>query len=200
MGEEKNNGLIKEIANNRLYTYGDYLKWTDEQRYELINGKIYLLSPAPSRSHQEILVELLRQFSMYLFDKGCKVYTAPFDVRLPDGEEEDRDIQTVVQPDILVICDEDKLDKRGYRGAPELIIEIISPSSGVRDRKEKRNLYEKHGVKEYWLVDYNEKTVEVYLLGEKNDYSKPLVYSREDEVSVNVLNGLEINLSYVFQE
>lgn len=200
MGEEKNNGLIKEIANNRLYTYGDYLKWTDEQRYELINGKIYLLSPAPSRSHQEILVELLRQFSMYLFDKGCKVYTAPFDVRLPDGEEEDRDIQTVVQPDILVICDEDKLDKRGCRGAPELIIEIISPSSGVRDRKEKRNLYEKHGVKEYWLVDYNEKTVEVYLLGEKNDYSKPLVYSREDEVSVNVLNGLEINLSYVFQE
>ncbi len=200
MSKKKNNDLIKETASNRLYTYGDYLNWSDEQRYELINGKIYLLAPAPSRSHQEILVELIRQFSIYLFDKDCKVYAAPFDVRLPEREEKDEHIQTVVQPDILVICDEDKLDKRGCRGAPDLIIEIISPFSGARDRKEKRNLYEKHGVKEYWLVDYNEKTVEVYLLEEKNNYRKPFVYSREDKVSVNVLNGLDINLSYVFKE
>lgn len=137
---------------------------------------------------------------MYLFDKKCKVYNAPFDVRLPEGEERDDEILTVVQSDLVVVSDEKKLDKRGCIGAPELIIEIISPSSASRDRKDKRDLYEKHGVKEYWLVDYTEKIIEVYLLTENNQYGKPAVYLEEDDVSVDVLNDLQVNLSYVFRE
>lgn len=158
------------------------------------------MTPAPSRQHQKILVELIRQFSAYLHEKDCEIYAAPFDVRLPQGEEKDEEIQTVIQPDILVVCDEDKLDDRGCKGAPDLIIEIISPSSGGRDRKDKRNLYERHGVKEYWLVDYNEETVEVYLLNEANQYGKPAVYIADDKVSVSTFNDLEIDLSYVFKE
>ncbi|MFW6287550.1 MAG: Uma2 family endonuclease, partial [bacterium] len=165
--DNKNNGYVKETARDRLYTYSDYLTWSDEKRYELINGQVYTMSAAPYRRHQEISGELFRQISVYLFDKMCKVYSAPFDVRLPEGEEDNGEILTVVQPDIVIICDEDKLDKRGCRGAPDLIIEIISPSSAARDKKIKRDLYEKHGVKEYWLVDYIEKVLEVYLIDEE---------------------------------
>lgn len=200
MSEEKNKNLIKETANDHLYTYGDYLSWSDDRRYELIDGKVYLMAPAPSRKHQKISVELLRQISMFLFDKKCEVYNAPFDVRLPEGEEKEEDIITVVQPDILIVCDENKLDKWGCKGAPDLIIEIISPSSGGRDRKDKRDLYERHGVKEYWLVDYNEKTVEVYLLDEDKKYGKSAVYLAEDKISVSILSDLEVDLSYVFRE
>ena len=200
MSAEKNINLIKENAGKRLYTYTDYLTWDDGKRYELIYGQVYLMTPAPFRRHQEILGELFRQISMYLFDKECKVYTAPFDVRLPEGDKKGEEILTVVQPDIVVVCDEDKLDKRGCKGAPDLIIEIISPSSGGRDRKVKRGLYERHGVREYWLVDYIEKTLEVYLLNKENRYEKSVVYLEEDKVSVKVLSDLKINLSYVFRE
>ncbi|MFW6029628.1 MAG: Uma2 family endonuclease, partial [Halanaerobiales bacterium] len=152
MSKEKNDGYVKETARDRLYTYSDYLNWTDGKRYELINGQVYTMSAAPYRRHQSISGELFRQIANYLFDKKWDVYDAPFDVRLPEGEEDKDEILTVVQPDIVVVCDEDKLDKRGCRGAPDLIIEIISPSSAGRDRKDKRDLYEKHGVREYWLV------------------------------------------------
>ncbi len=199
MSEEKDKNLVKETADERLYTYGDYLKWDDGKRYELIDGQVYLMTPAPSPGHQKVSGELLRQIANYLFDKECEVYAAPFDVRLPEGEEEDEEILTVVQPDILVLCDEDKIDKRGYKGAPDLIIEIISPSSGGRDRKIKRDLYERNGVREYWLVDYIEKTVEVYLFDKDNGYGKPTVYLEEDKIPVSILSELKINLSYVFR-
>jgi len=195
MSDTENRNIIKETA-----TYGDYLKWSNERRYELIDGQVYIMTPGPSRQHQKLLVELIRQFSTYLFDKECEIYAAPFDVRLPEGEEKEDDILTVVQPDLLVVCDEDKLDKKGCKGAPDLMIEIISPSSGGRDRRDKRDLYEKHGVKEYWLVDYNEKIVEVYLLNEDGQYGKPAVYLEDDKVPVDILNGLEIDLSYIIRE
>ncbi|MGM0410880.1 MAG: Uma2 family endonuclease [Bacillota bacterium] len=198
MNDKKKNS-IREKAENHLYTYGDYLSWSDEKRYELIDGQVYLMTPSPSRRHQKIVVELIRQFSSFLQDKKCEVYTAPFDVRLPEDEEKDEDIKTVIQPDILVVCDEKKLDEKGCKGAPDLVIEIISPSSAGRDRKYKRNLYEKHGVKEYWLVDYSEEIVEVYLLTIDNEYKKAKVYLKENIVPVKVLNELEINLESVFK-
>lgn len=228
MSERNNDGFVKETAGNRLYTYGDYLKWTDEKRYEIVDGQVHIMSPAPASVHQRILGEILRQISNYLFEKECEVYPAPFDVRFPEGEEKDEDILTVVQPDISVICDKTRLDNRGYRGAPELVIEIISLSTGDRDRKVKRELYEKHGVKEYWLVDYQEKKVEVYLSTdmikrgnklldkrpdkahnsdpEKCDKKKekrfraPVLYNERDMVSVNIFDDLKINLSYVFRD
>jgi Uma2 family endonuclease len=182
------------------YTYGDYLTWADGQRYELIDGVVYIMSPAPSRRHQEISMELSRQFSVYLFDKDCKIYAAPFDVRLPEGNEKDEDVTTVVQPDLLVVCDLNKLDDRGLRGAPDLVIEILTPESGGRDKKIKRALYEKHGVKEYWIVNYNEKTVDVYLLNDENQYGKPDIYFDKDKVPITIFEDLEIDLSLVFQE
>ena len=200
MSRKKTDAYVKETSRDCLYTHGDYLNWSDEKRYELINGQVYTISDAPYRRHQKVSGELLRQFANYLFDKSCEVYDAPFDVLLPEGEEDNDEILNVVQPDIVVICDKDKLDKRGCKGAPDLVIEIISPSSAVRDKKVKRDLYEKHGVKEYWIVDYTEKILEVYLLDENAVYGKPAVYSEEDEVSVNILENLEINLSYVFRD
>ncbi len=197
--KKKTKNIIKETANDSLYTYSDYLKWTDDNRYELIDGQVYIMTAAPYRQHQKVSGELFRQISMYLFDKECEVYAAPFDVRLPQADVRDEDINTIVQPDIVVVCDNDKLDKRGARGAPDLVIEIISPSSASRDRKIKRDLYERHGVKEYWLVNYIEKTVEVYLLNEDKMYSKPAVYLEEDKVPVTILSDLEIELSYVFR-
>ncbi len=200
MSEKKDKKLVRETASELRYRYGDYLKWDDERRCELIDGQVYIIAPAPYRQHQKVSGELFAQIYMYLSNKECEVYYAPFDVRLPEGKEKDEDIKTVIQPDIVMVCDKSKLDKRGCKGGPDLVIEIVSPCTGGRDRKIKRDLYEKHGVREYWLVDYNEKTVEVYLLNEDNSYGKPAVYLEDDNVSVSILDGLDINLSYVFRE
>jgi Uma2 family endonuclease len=180
------------------YTYGDYLTWDDGKRYELIDGVVYCMTPAPTRRHQQLVGEIFRQISNYLLDKECEVYIAPFDVRLPLAEEEDKNITTVVQPDLVVVCDQNKLDERGCKGAPELVIEVVSPSSANRDRNEKKELYEKHGVKEYWLVDYSEKTVEVYLLNEDGQYGKSVVYTGQEKVPVSIFNDLEIDLGRLF--
>ena len=146
-------GIVSETSPKHRYTYGDYLTWDDAQRYELIDGSIYVMSPAPGRRHQEVAGEFHRQLANYLLEKECAVYIAPFDVRLPEREKRDEDIATVVQPDLVIVCDDNKLDERGCKGAPDLVIEIISPGSAGRDRKTKRELYQKHGVLEYWIVD-----------------------------------------------
>ncbi|MBI4778088.1 Uma2 family endonuclease [Candidatus Desantisbacteria bacterium] len=136
------------------FTYGDYLKWPDEERWELIDGVAYDMSPAPSRRHQEVVGELFRQFATYLLGKSCKVYVAPFDVRLPECDEADEDIITVVQPDIIVVCDRDKLDDKGGRGAPDIVIEILSPWTAKKDLRTKYNLYERHRVRVDMFADF----------------------------------------------
>ncbi|MFW5972266.1 MAG: Uma2 family endonuclease [Bacillota bacterium] len=193
--------LLKETNPDidRKYTYGDYIEWTDDKRYELINGVVYMMVPAPAPIHQEVLGNINRYFSNYLADKECKVYFAPFDVRFPDVDEGNEDITTVVQPDLLVVCDKDKLDDKGCKGAPDLIVEVVSPGSGGRDRKIKRDLYEKYGVKEYWLVDYQEKTIEVYTQKkEDNEYGKSDVYVEGDILTVGLFNDLEIEIDNIF--
>ena len=182
------------------YTYGDYYYWPDSERWELIEGIAYSMSPAPLRSHQKISIELCRQISNYLKDKTCEVYDAPFDVRLPEADEADKDIQTVVQPDIVVVCDESKLDERGCKGAPDLIIEITSPSTFKRDLEDKYIIYEKHGVKEYWIVYPSEKTVTVFKLDRDGRYDRPKIYISEDKIKVGVLNGLSVDLNFVFEK
>ena len=131
------------------YTYGDYLRWDDGERWELIDGVAYNMTPAPNRRHQAILRELSYQFTAFLAGKPCEVYFSPFDVRLPEHNEKDEEVTTVVQPDLVVICDPDKLDDRGCRGAPDLVNEILSPSTSRKDMKTKLELYEKRGVREY---------------------------------------------------
>jgi Uma2 family endonuclease len=182
------------------YTYADYLNWNDDERWELIDGTAYNMTPAPSRVHQEVSAALLSKFYAYLKDKSCKVYAAPFDVRLPFENEKDEDIKTVVQPDIVVVCDKSKLDDRGCKGAPDLVIEITSPTTSRLDVKDKFNLYEKAGVKEYWIADPNGKTVMVFKQGEDGRYDRPDMYADEDEIPVGIFKDLQVDLKEVFSE
>jgi Uma2 family endonuclease len=181
------------------FTYGDYLLWDDGERWELIDGVVYNMSPAPNRRHQQIATELTRQFATYLLDKSCQVYASPFDVRLPEDDEAEKDISTVLQPDISVICDAKKLDDAGCIGAPDLVVEILSPSTSRRDHKEKFNRYERAGVKEYWLVDPVANTVSVFKLGADKRYGRPEVYADDEKITVAILPELEIELALVFR-
>lgn len=192
-------GPLAERMNER-YTYGDYLTWDDGQRWELIDGVAYNMTPAPNRVHQKISGELFRQFANYLLDKPCQAFAAPFDVRLPEQGELGADVTTVVQPDLVVICDSRKLDDAGCMGAPDLIVEILSPSTSRRDHKEKFVCYERAGVKEYWLVDPVARTVTVFKLGSDLRYGRPDVYGDDEKVVVGLLPDLEIELPLVFAD
>lgn len=182
----------------KVYSYADYLGWDEGERIELIDGVPYMMTQAPLRVHQEILFELGRQFGNALKDRTCKGYVAPFDVRLSEDQNlSDDEIFTVVQPDLVVVCDSSKLDKRGCHGAPDLVIEIISPSTASHDYIRKMELYEKHGVKEYWIVHPTDQVVMVHIL-EKGQYQKPKIYDREASVQVHILPDIEIILSDLF--
>lgn len=185
---------------DRLYTYGDYFGWDDGQRWELIDGVAYLMSPAPSRRHQWMLMELSRQVANYLVGRTCEVYVAPFDVRLPEAGEADEEVRTVVQPDLVVVCEPAKLDERGCRGAPDLAVEILSPSSSVHDLKRKLPLYERTGVRELWIVHPAERVVQAYRLGAGagSGYGRPEAYGPEDRLASSAVEGLEVDLGPVF--
>ena len=138
---------------DRRWTYKDYCAWPEGERWELIDGVAYAMVPAPSRWHQEASSDLLYLFRRALEGKPRKVYAAPFDVRLGPAEADDDDITTVVQPDLMVFCKPERLDDKGAHGAPDLAVEILSPSNPQHDTLRKRKLYEQHGVREYWIVD-----------------------------------------------
>jgi Uma2 family endonuclease len=190
--------LAKKIK--KIYTYKDYLTWPDDIRCELIDGVIYDMTPAPIKNHQKISMELSGRFWGFLKGKPCEVYHALFDVRLSDGNEDESNIKTVVQPDIAVICDKKKLDEKGCVGAPDLIVEIASPATASKDLTKKFNLYEKHGVREYWIVHPEEKTVMVFTLVKDSLYGRPKNYSASDKIKVVVLKGLTIDLDEIFAE
>ena len=179
------------------YTFADCLTWSENERIEIINGEAVMMAP-PTRIHQEILMELSRQLANFLEGKKCKVYPAPFAVRLfeKDGDTPE-DVDTMVEPDISVVCDHDKLDKHGCKGAPDLVVEVLSPSTQRHDRLVKLDLYQRAGVREYWIVDPDSSTVQVFML--KAGYLHPHeVYSEKDIAKVNVLDGCFIELSKVF--
>jgi Uma2 family endonuclease len=156
---------ISQLDLNKTYTYADYLTWQFDEFVELIRGKVRRMSPAPKRQHQDILLNISAPLKYALKGQSCRAYVAPFDVRLikstPDG---DGQISTVVQPDICVVCDPQKLDEQGCTGAPNWIIEIVSPGNASHDTKSKFDLYEENGVGEYWIVFPGEQTVSVFLL------------------------------------
>lgn len=187
-------------AEKRRYTFADALEWEEGEQAEIIDGEVLLFS-TPSSRHQDISVELTRQFANYLEGKQCKVYHAPFGVRLfeQDGDRPE-DVDTVVQPDLSVVCDRGKLDKYGCKGAPDMVVEILSPSTQRHDRLVKLNLYQRAGVREYWIVDPDNQTVQVMLLGENGALHLHEVYGRGDVAKVNVLEGCFIELSKVFAE
>lgn len=181
-------------------TYADYLSWNDDERCEIINGEVVMMA-SPSSRHQEISMELSRQLANFLEGKPCKVYAAPFDVRLFEKAGDDpKDVDTVVQPDILVVCGKDKLDDKGVKGAPDLAIEILSPTTERHDCLVKLNLYQQAGVREYWIADPETETVKVFLLDDEGIYHTAKAYKRTDVVKVNILNGCFIELSKVFPD
>jgi Uma2 family endonuclease len=176
------------------YSYADYLQWDDEQRWELIDGIPYNMSPAPSNTHQRVSISISSLFYNYLTDKPCEVRSAPFDVRL---SEQDQMTANVVQPDISIICDSHKMDEHGCKGAPDLIVEILSPRTAQRDRRDKFRLYEKYGVREYWIVDPLHETIEVYLL-QGNRFAEQQVYAKGDVIEVSIFADCQMNLNDIF--
>ena len=191
--------MSRPAEDKKIYTYGEYYNWPEGERWELIEGIPYNMTPAPPIEHQRISGEFFRQISNFLFDKDCEVFYAPFDVRLPEGDEGDDEIITVVQPDISVICNPERLDNRGCRGAPDFIIEILSPATTGKDQIQKVALYEKHGVKEYWLVHPGDRLLTVRLLDSAGRYGIPKIQEAKGLAAVNTLLGLEIDLNAVFR-
>ncbi len=173
------------------YTYQDYLTWPDYPRYELIDGQPYMMA-SPSPEHQEIILALGSQFHGFLKGKPCRVFTLPLDVRLNENRFDD----TVVQPDLLVVCDNNKITKKCCEGAPDLVIEIVSPSSGQMDRLIKFKRYQRAGVREYWIVDPETRIVQVHVLNDGTYTASP--YDSSEKVPVQILPGCEIDLADVF--
>lgn len=192
---------VEEPDLSGTYSYADYLTWQFEGMVELIHGKIYKMSPAPSSYHQLVVGELHLQIATYLKRKKCKVFIAPFDVRLPNSRKKgDEFIETVVQPDLCVICDPEKVDAAGCLGPPDWIIEILSPHTSAKDLRQKFDVYQESKVREYWVVDPIAGTVLVYILSSKGKYEGQLTpYVKTDKVSSTVLPELKIDLAEVFQ-
>jgi Uma2 family endonuclease len=178
------------------HTYGDYLAWPEDVRYELIDGVAYAMRPAPTVSHQEVLLELSRQIDEALDESACRVLIAPLDVRLPRGDEADEAVDTVVQPDLLVVCDPARIDERGVRGAPDWIIEVLSPPTAAHDQVRKRDLYERAGVREYWLVHPTDRIVTVYRL-ENGHYGRPDIAELAGETATQAVPGVVIDWARV---
>ncbi len=191
---------LPRIRPDEKWSYREYREWPDGERWEIIDGNAYAMSPAPSQRHQDIAGEIFREIATYLLDKPCKVFIAPFDVRLAEEGEENDDVSNVVQPDIVVVCDRKKLDGAGCVGAPDMVAEILSPSTARKDIKEKFLLYERHGVKEYWIVNPEAQIVHVYQLGSDNRYGRPDIYGPDDKLTVGTLPELVIDLPLVFRE
>ena len=176
------------------YTYADYANWETEDRYELIDGIAYMMS-APSQAHQEILSNLHGLLWNFLRSKPCKVFPAPFDVCLNAAGDKD---DTVVQPDLIVVCEKSKLDGKRCNGAPDMAVEILSPSNRKHDTVWKFNKYLQVGVQEYWMVDPDAQTVQVCIL--KDGQYDVEEYSNTDTVLIHVLDGCMINMREVFAE
>jgi Uma2 family endonuclease len=202
---------LPEIKNDRHFTYGDYRLWPEDERWELIDGVAWNMCAAPNRAHQAVSGELYRQIANWLKGKPCRVYDAPFDVLLPAWAGQlDDEVDTVVQPDIVVYCDRSKLTDAGATGAPDWAVEIISPWTSRKDLNEKYRLYERVGVREYWVLDPAAKSLQVYRLGEHGaeattpaspkHFGTPQIFVGGGTAASAVLEGFRINLVELFAE
>jgi len=189
---------ISQKDPSQKYTYGDYLTWPEGERWEIIDGVPYMQA-APTWQHQAIAGDIFAQFYNFLKDKSCRVFAAPFDVCISKDNESDEEISNIIsQPDIVVVCDESKLKKTGYFGVPSLIVEISSPSTARRDKLIKFNHFEMAGLEEYWIVEPENKLVNVFVLQENKRYGRPDIYTDEDKIMVTTFPELIIDLKSVF--
>jgi Uma2 family endonuclease len=191
-------GFALEKSESAKWTYCDYLKWDDSHRYELIDGEVYDMTPASSIIHQRISGNIFFIFRKFLEGNESIVIAAPFDVRFPNADSiNDEEILTALQPDIVVISNTAKIDEKGYVGAPDLVVEILSPQIFKHDMQIKRDIYEKAGVMEYWTVDPLNKIFYVFALND-GTYQKPLIYAEQENFNGTLFNDLEVNLREVF--
>ncbi|MEF8767301.1 MAG: Uma2 family endonuclease [Candidatus Accumulibacter phosphatis] len=186
------------VRDHNYHTYADYLAWPEDVRYELIDGTAYLMAPAPTLEHQEVAGEIYFQLRQALAGKTCRVFIAPLDVRFPKTEAADERIDTVLQPDVLVVCDLSRLDHRGVCGAPDLVVEVLSPSTASHDHVWKRRVYERSGVREYWLVHPIDRMITVYRL-QDGEYGKPDVMELSGETVVGILPGVAVRWDALLQ-
>jgi len=190
---------FSDLDLSKTYSYADYLQWTFEDRLELIKGKIFKMTPAPDLYHQDVSGVVFTEIYNYLKGKSCKTYAAPFDVRLPRKTDpsNEKNIYTVVQPDICVICDISKLDKQGCIGAPDIIIEILSPGNNQKELRNKYEVYEESGVLEYWIISPQDKTFLKYTLI-NGKYQPSRLMTTGDMIKTNILPGFTLDLEIVF--
>ncbi len=197
--------VIKEISQldpNGIYTYADYLSWKIEQALEIIKGKIFKMA-APSVPHQRLAWKLVRIIDKHFRGHPYEAFFVPFDVRLFNKKKSakaDKDIYTVVQPDICIICDAKKIDNRGCLGAPDLMIEILSPGNSKREMKIKKELYAESGVREYWVVDPNTETIARFNLDNDGIFSNPFIFTSDEVMPSIIFSDFMLNLSELFPE
>jgi len=189
---------LNQLNPHKKYTYADYLAWDLKERVELIMGKILKMSPGPSTRHQQISWQLSQAIGRASLPDGCLVFMAPFDVRLYTEDEKGEISESVVQPDVCIVCNRAKLDKRGCDGPPDLMLEIISPSSAHRDLKIKYDLYEKAGVPEYWVVNTVEQCARVFYRNEKGVFVKNNEYMQRGVIKSVTIPGMEVRLEDLF--
>ncbi len=194
---------INELDLNGTYTYADYLTWRFDQSVELIKGKIFKMSPAPSSKHQRVSGKLYLDIGNFLRNNPCELYSAPFDVRLLDKNKSsiaNKDVYTVVQPDLCVICDRSKIDEKGCVGAPDLIIEILSPGNSKKEMRFKYDLYEEAGVTEYWIVFPSELVLQQFVLNDEGKYYLKRSFSEDEKFNSHIFPNLEIDLDDIFRD
>lgn len=191
---------INQLDPDGRYSYADYLKWQLEEYVELFRGKVMRMSPAPRTQHQQLAGRIFSDIHQYLRRKPCQVFIAPFDVRLPKKGSDNNAVYTVVQPDICIICDPKKLDEKGCVGAPDTIIEILSPGNFNRDVIEKFNLYEEHGIPEYWIVAPGLKSITTYRLSAEDRYESAGEYAEPGGIPVHSLPEFTLKWEDIFED
>lgn len=192
---------INQLDVNGTYTYADYLLWRFKEQVELLRGKLFKMSPAPREIHQRVLNEINFELMSFFRNKTCRVYPAPFDVRIPSKGTKgttDNQIYTIVQPDLCVVCDLEKIDGRGCIGAPDLVVEILSPSNSRKDLKDKYEIYQEAGVPEYWIVDADDKAIYRYVLEGDTYIGLPPV-SEGDVFSSRKFPEMKIDTKLIFK-
>jgi Uma2 family endonuclease len=191
---------FNEIDASLTYSYANYLNWLFPERVELIKGKIFKMSPAPSSVHQEVIGNIFLKLGNFLKKQACKVYVSPFDVRFPKDSNNDKAIFTVLQPDICVICDRSKIDAHGCIGAPDLVVEVLSPGNSKMELLNKYKVYEEFGVKEYWVVSQSDQNILIYTLNEEGKFQPSKIFTFSEKITSSVLPGFELALDDVFED
>src|SRR5690554_2720178 len=201
MKTEDNKDMLKEPSTSYegKYSYADYLTWQLDEMVEIIRGKLFKMTAAPSRIHQKVALKLGSSLFQFLKGRSCDVYIAPFDVRLPKTTTSNEDIHTVVQPDVCVICDKSKLDDAGCIGAPDLIVEILSSGNNKKELQHKYEVYRESGVKEYWIIHPTEQTLLIYSL-QNGNFIPSRLFTSGDNVGSGVIPGFDLDLEDFFKD